>query len=343
MNIPIVSSNDSDDDDSDSDDSYSPNSPKKKQHTHTSSLFTRQPQRKLALVEEEDQSSTIPFSGKRRLTRQRAGKLGLDSHQPSVSLPDTFASDEAQPSTSTGRGEKTFKCSICEYCSDSKSQFSYHMNTHTGKRPFKCKECFKSFSSPTNLCFHRKIHLPPEFKCDLCSKMFTYKQGRDVHMKTHTGAAETSSGDAPSRPTAKRKTSKGKEKIKCDYCDSTFNYRSQMTYHLNSHMGKRPFKCKDCSKAFFSQSALYTHRKMHSPPEYSCDFCPKMFNFKWNRDDHMKIHAGRTKPYSLRTSTGKGKKKLKSLNFVIFIRTFFRIQGEYDRGHLNAMNVQRHF
>jgi len=152
------------------------------------------------------------------------------------------SSDDPQPSTSTGQGNKKFKCEICEYCSNCKAKMTYHINTHKGKRPFKCKQCLKAFSSPNILNTHRKIHSPPKYKCGLCLRMFNYKHNRDNHMKTHTGTRHYS---------AKTSTGKGGRKLKCDICDYCCDFKSYMLRHMNSHTDSRPFKCEVCSKTFF--------------------------------------------------------------------------------------------
>ena len=93
---------------------------------------------------------------------------------PSSSSSSDDTSDGAQPnSSSTGRkiNLSVFNCDLCNYMCDSRPSLSYHMNSHTGaNKPHTCEVCSKVFLSPRNLSNHRKIHMPPEFKCDFCLK-----------------------------------------------------------------------------------------------------------------------------------------------------------------------------
>jgi hypothetical protein len=83
----------------------------------------------------------------------------------------------------------------------------------------------------------------------------------------------------------------------CDY--SITDYKSNLSCHnclMNMHTDERPFKCIECSKTFKNSGALYYHRFTHLSPEFKCDYCPKMFIRKQDRNRHMNIHTG-ARPY----------------------------------------------
>ena len=93
-----------------------------------------------------------------------------------------------------------------------------------------------------------------------------------------------------------RKTN-NKKNYNCDICGYGCDSRANFSYHLNSHTKEKPFKCKDCSKSFSRPNTLNHHRKIHKPPSFKCDFCPKMFRLKWDKELHMNTHTG-TKPFA---------------------------------------------
>ena len=97
---------------------------------------------------------------------------------------------------------------------------------------------------------------------------------------------------------AQPSTSTGSEKydFRCYICGYCSNMRARFSYHMNSHTGTKPFQCKICLQSFTQPQNLYVHRKTHSPPEFKCDFCPKMFTLKGSRDAHMNVHI-RARPF----------------------------------------------
>lgn len=88
--------------------------------------------------------------------------------------------------------------------------------------------CEVKFSSRFKLVDHINYHLDPEyFKCKLCSKVATQRQGLINHMKTH------------------------KEKqFSCDICRKQFVDKFQLDQHKLIHMPQeeRKFPCAECGK-----------------------------------------------------------------------------------------------
>ena len=160
----------------------------------------------------------------------------LDAQQPLVPSSTSFSLDGvAQPSTSTIE-KNQFKCDMCDHFFPCKWTLSHHINTHTGKRPYKCTQCSKTFSSSPGLSHHRKIHSPPEFKCDFCPKLFKFRWNRDIHMNIHTGA----------------------KTFNCDLCNKRFNSASGLVRHKKSHSTPK-YECPFCHKMF----SLSSNCKLH--------------------------------------------------------------------------------
>ena len=217
--------------DSDSDDSSPPN---KKKKTKGGRFVNRQTGKKPL--------DGVNSSGKGKSLRQNAPHPPapfLSDEKVDLSDDDNKDADHVNPSTSFGRrGLKKFRCDICGRCCASKQKIAQHMNTHTGARPFKCDQCPVAYSSDGALYNHRQTHLPPEFKCYFCPKMFVQKQNRDDHMNIHTGA----------------------KPFECEQCDETFACLSNLDTGtgrdtIQMHVITNAKLVRNCSR----QAVIYGH------------------------------------------------------------------------------------
>ena len=191
--------------------------------TNKDSESLNQQSQQFHLEEKEDQCSSSSNSGKENsllptdpghsnANVSTAGSL-QDSQQlitvPSSSSSSSSSDDDefekdSQPSSSTDRRRKN---------SSPRSPRS----PRTAKQAFTCKECSKTFSHQNTLNQHRKVHFPPQFKCDFCPKMFTYKQVRDIHMYTHTG----------------------EKPFECKQCDESVANPGSLSQHRMKHLKRK--------------------------------------------------------------------------------------------------------
>lgn len=74
--------------------------------------------------------------------------------------------------------EKPFECQYCDARFKSKNALEIHNAKHTNYYPYKCKfeNCDRAFPNHGALAQHKRMHLPPEFKCNVCAQMF-HKKG----------------------------------------------------------------------------------------------------------------------------------------------------------------------
>ena len=77
-------------------------------------------------------------------------------------------------------------------------------------------------------------------------------------------------------------------KYPCCYegCAWTFTRPSHLQKHLYIHTGERPFKCKECDKAFGTNWTLTKHMRIHTGEKpYSCQACKLSFSQRgsWRR------------------------------------------------------------
>lgn len=78
-----------------------------------------------------------------------------------------------------------------------------------------------------------------EFTCNICTKLFRYKQHLNTHIKT---------------------VHKKIKDFKCPTCDKTFGEKSALKKHvLTVHKKIRPFKCPKCNRSFGQKAHLTKH------------------------------------------------------------------------------------
>ncbi|XP_076783699.1 zinc finger protein 582 [Arvicanthis niloticus] len=84
---------------------------------------------------------------------------------------------------------------------------------------------------------------------------------------------------------------------KCRECGKAFKHGSRLSQHENIHSGKKPYECKECGKAFNSGSNFIQHQRVHTGEKpYACKDCAKAFSRSSQLIEHQRIHTGE-KPY----------------------------------------------
>lgn len=82
--------------------------------------------------------------------------------------------------------EWPYKCETCGRSFRTRNSLNVHNRTHTGVKPLVCNHpgCGKRFAESSNLAKHKRTHMAPQFKCPICSRMFTRKDHLRRHMQT---------------------------------------------------------------------------------------------------------------------------------------------------------------
>ncbi|XP_030563912.1 oocyte zinc finger protein XlCOF8.4 [Drosophila novamexicana] len=85
----------------------------------------------------------------------------------------------------------------------------------------------------------------------------------------------------------------------CDQCGRHFTDQSNFKLHMLRHTGVKNFKCKECSRLFYTEHLLQLHeRTVHRGERpYACKYCDKTFNSSTTRVIHERSHTN-VRPYS---------------------------------------------
>ncbi|PNF18795.1 hypothetical protein B7P43_G01647 [Cryptotermes secundus] len=175
---------------------------------------------------------------------------------------------------------------ICEVCGLS-FQFNKYLRKHTLKhgeknfvceRPFSCEHCGHAFRIYSSLLFHRRVvHEGRKvygnkgvFPCEVCGKVFSTKQYRDIHLRIH----------------------KGEKPYVCTICNRAFTQRTSLVNHSALHSDHRPYPCHLCEKAFRRRETLIIHIRTHTGEKpHICEICGRGFAQLTDMKKHrLKIH-----------------------------------------------------
>ncbi|XP_054418127.1 zinc finger protein 627-like [Pteronotus mesoamericanus] len=95
----------------------------------------------------------------------------------------------------------------------------------------------------------------------------------------------------------------GKKPYKCKECRKAFRYYQSFQTHQRNHSGEKPYECKKCSKAFSCLSYLRKHERTHIVEKpYKCKICNKAFRYPSYLQIHERTHT-EEKPYECKVCT----------------------------------------
>ena len=129
-----------------------------------------------------------------------------------------------------------YQCTDCGKLLLTELSLTNHLLIHSENRPvFNCVQCPRSFFNESSLEKHQMKHLNgPEYKCDICNKLFHAHGRLKKHIALHDRA--------------------------CKFCGKKFKKRDNLKEHENRHTDEKPFICRHCPNvSYHISSSLAKH------------------------------------------------------------------------------------
>lgn len=176
-------------------------------------------------------------------------------------------------------GEKIFKCCVCNFEHIYLKSFKTHQAKHSRVNQFQCKQCEIYFKDRTELSKHQMVH---KLKCELCSEEFENIPSRNYHVKV---------------------VHKDDDRlIKCDQCDRIYTSKKSYLEHKRFHRYRKPVQCPVCG-LFVSHLKSHMQRHSNSSADFVCDKCPMKFRHKQSFKRHMLSHSHNVNTSSMHNHT----------------------------------------
>lgn len=213
--------------------------------------------------------------------------------------------------------KKKLKDYIC-HCGEvfhTKKKLAWHKETHDEK-PKACTYCNERFIHMASLTRHmRRAHnkrFVPDaqrenenVECPVC-KCIYLRSSLAVHMRVHNGerpyecqvCSKTFSTKWNLQLHKWTHAARSTKPFKCNQCSGAFYRHSDYTAHMNSHRNVRPYTCNYCGAQFIRKYNCLRHVKEHEENKaYTCDVCNKTFHRSYYLKEHLRVHSG-ARPYT---------------------------------------------
>ncbi|KAF5274975.1 hypothetical protein FQR65_LT16799 [Abscondita terminalis] len=214
-----------------------------------------------------------------------------------------------------------YYCYVCNYCTNSKENLTYHIFTHQ----FKCNLCKYEATDNFLLAIHKETHLDNKlglnsykrakhfsnkkiknlFECYNCGYQTSNKTTLTFHIATHrkytTFFCNVCNYGVHSKMALKYhmlKHSTIQKNIsskvhECEKCTFTTSTKENLHRHVVSihDREKLKHKCEFCNYATFRKYQLLAHVRKHiGQAAYKCNLCHGTFKSSWSLKAHLNKH-----------------------------------------------------
>lgn len=170
-------------------------------------------------------------------------------------------------------------------------------NPIQNKVMYKCRTCGAEFKTLSFMKDHLSVHNIQtkaifqflKYKCIECGSEHDTIYDYFQHASTHMGIPTI-----VKTQDVKMYKAKPLKKLSCPDCSKQFPSQSSLQRHLGSHQNRWPRKCKFCSVTIDRRGDYLPHvNACHDDlKSYKCDLCSKKFFKETNLNSHKKIHSG---------------------------------------------------
>jgi KRAB domain-containing zinc finger protein len=219
-------------------------------------------------------------------------------------LPATYGCIGGQPA----HPSKPFVCTLCEYRTASKSDFTAHQKKHMGEKPFACTVCEFRTAWKSSITNHMKTHTREKpYACDEAdehSSCLTEPLPETLYFadsESDYGVLDESEiGGPPPHPSKNADaalenidlTQAGLMPFACIVCEFRTPHKSSLARHMMTHTGEKPHACTLCEYRTARKTHLTRHMKTHTREPFVCTLCGYRTITKSHFTRHMKTHTG---------------------------------------------------
>ncbi|KAL0124753.1 hypothetical protein PUN28_006540 [Cardiocondyla obscurior] len=217
--------------------------------------------------------------------------LGIKPFSCTVCDKAFLTKQKLEEHTNGHTGNAPVKCSLCNETFRRYSNLTQHKNRHHLNIKKKLKDyichCGEVFHSKKKLAWHKEVHDEKPKTCTYCSERFIHMASLTRHMRRAHNRRYV--------PDAQREN----ENVECPICKCIY-LRSSLAVHMRVHNGERPYECQICSKAFSTKWNLQLHKWTHaarSTKPFKCNQCSAAFYRHGDYTSHMNSHRN-VRPYT---------------------------------------------